>query len=228
MRPKANQNRLFEAPSADKPTAGQNYKQLPQHLQELVDLLPLNQAVHRSVLEEKYGRSNYARRIRKIVSEYGWVIERERRSSGANDDWYTRRSEGPVRLQRIRKEVNPATRRTIYQRDEWQCQMCGRDVSETQTVVQPQCDHKIPSDRGGETIPENLQTLCTICNLKKRQACQHCRLATCDNCPYAAPEQFVTSIQLILSTEAARKLEELVRITGEPPLVLIERLIRDS
>jgi hypothetical protein len=92
---------------------------LPKHLQKLVDMLPLGEAVHRSKIEAEYGRSNYARRIRKIVAEYGWEIERYRGNQGANDDWYVRRSDGPVRPARIRREVAPKVRRIIYDRDEW-------------------------------------------------------------------------------------------------------------
>lgn len=201
---------------------------LPPHLKELIKLLPLDTPVHRSVLEARYGRSNYARRIRKIVSEYGWQIERERRSTGANDDWYTRRSDGPVRAQRIRKEVSPRARLDIYERDGWKCQMCGCDVGKNQTETQPQCDHKIPTERDGRTIPENLQTLCTRCNLKKRQACHYCSLPSCSNCPYAFPELFATTQPIILSAESAAKLDMLSRQEGVPPITIIERLIRSA
>jgi hypothetical protein len=46
-------------------------KPLPTHLQKLIDMLPLNVAVHRTDVERQYGNSNYARRIRKIQAEYG-------------------------------------------------------------------------------------------------------------------------------------------------------------
>ena len=90
-------------------------RKLPKHLQALVDLLPLGEPVHRETIERAYGKSNYARRIRKIVSEYGWDIERYRKGDGANDDWYVRKSEGPVRKAHIRYEVAPKIRTRISQ-----------------------------------------------------------------------------------------------------------------
>jgi 5-methylcytosine-specific restriction endonuclease McrA len=202
-------------------------KALPRHLQDLIDLLPLNEEVHRSVIERAYGRSNYARRIRKIVAEYGWDIERRRGSNGANDDWYIRRSEGPVRPQNIRYEVPKAKREQVYERDKWTCQMCGANVSGDQTVTRPQCDHKVPAARGGSSEPENLQTLCTRCNLKKRQACELCQLPSCDSCPYAYPEQY-DSVQVVaLSQIAADNLAKYARSNGVPPATIIRRLLEE-
>ncbi|NTU50554.1 MAG: HNH endonuclease [Desulfobulbaceae bacterium] len=204
------------------------YKDLPPHLQKLIDLLPLNQWVHRSVLENEYGKSNVMRRLRKIRAEYGWDIRTERRNNGPNDDWYMRCSAGPVTRQHIRKEVSKKDRLKVYERDNWFCLMCGADVSEQQQITIAQCDHKVPAERGGPTKMENLQTLCVQCNLKKRQACKYCMLPTCNNCPYAFPEQFTQAMALKLSPEAAQKLVKLSRTQGVPPITLIERLIIQS
>jgi 5-methylcytosine-specific restriction endonuclease McrA len=198
---------------------------LPPHLQELVDLLPLDEPVHRSTIEKAYGKTNYARRIRKIESEYGWKIERRRGSNGANDDWYIRRSDGPVRPQAIRYEVPKKTRLTVYERDGWRCRICTADVSDAQDSTRPQCDHKIPADRGGSSKTENLQTLCTLCNLKKRQACKHCTLSSCDGCPYAYPEQYATAQIVALSQAAADKLAAQAEREGIPPATVIMRLL---
>ncbi|NTU50122.1 MAG: HNH endonuclease [Desulfobulbaceae bacterium] len=137
-------------------------------------------------------------------------------------------STGPVVQQRIRKEVSRGDREKVYERDKWHCLMCGIDVSRQQQVTMAQCDHKVPAERGGPTKIENLQTLCVQCNLKKRQACKHCMLPTCDHCPYAFPEQFSQVVILRLSPEATQKLEELSRKQGVPPIVLIEGLIQSA
>lgn len=201
---------------------------LPAHLQALIDLLPLNVPIHRTQLEASYGKSNYARRIRKIVAEYGWIIDRERRGNGANDDWYIRRSVGPVRPAFIRREVPPRLRRVVYDGNAWVCQMCGVDVGEDQDLTKAQCDHKIPAERGGLSALQNLQTLCLHCNLKKRQACKHCDLPSCDNCPYAFPERFEDLLVLRLPKDAAKKLVELADAQGVPPATIVTRLIEQS
>lgn len=198
---------------------------LPAHLRELVVLLPLNEWVKRDVLELAYGRSNYARRIRKIVAEYGWDIQRERRSAGPNDDWYMRSSDGPVRLAHIRREVSPAVRVRIYERDSWICAVCRTNVSKGQSLTLAQCDHKAPAERGGPSTEINLQTLCLQCNLKKRQACKHCTLTTCDKCPHAFPEKFAQALVLKLSVDAAARLEERSHRDGVPAATFVERLL---
>lgn len=203
-------------------------RSLPAHLQKLVDLLPLNEPVHRTQIEAHYPKSNYARRLRKIVAEYGWDIERYRGKEGANDDWYVRRSEGPVRPQNIRYEVPAKQRVVIYERDEWKCRMCGAPVDEAQNETRPQCDHKIPANRGGPSEAQNLQTLCTQCNLKKRQACGLCTLPTCLNCPYAFPEKFAETHVVALPKSSADKLMAMARRDGIPPAMIIQRLIDAS
>lgn len=203
-------------------------RKLPAHLQVLVDLLPLDTPVHRTTIESAYGKTNYARRIRKIVSEYGWEIERRRGNNGANDDWYTRRSDGPVRQAFIRREVAPPVRKRIYERDGWVCAMCGVGVSAAQDITRAQCDHKVPADRGGPSTEDNLQTLCLQCNLKKRQACRHCDLPSCEPCPYAFPEKFDAMLVVRMPREAGTKLRRLSDEAGVPPAVLVTRLIEQS
>lgn len=202
---------------------------LPLHLQTLIDLLPLNEPIHQSQIFEAYGRKpEYARRIRKIVSEYGWHIERIRGKNGANEDYYIRRSEGPVRIAHIRKEVNPRHRQEIYNRDDWTCALCSGDVSTSQNITAAQCDHKIPAERGGLSVSSNLQTLCLRCNLKKRQACKYCLLPSCDNCPYAFPEKYGEQIVIGLSKAALAVLQKLQKTRGLPPNQIIEEMLLRS
>lgn len=60
-----------------------------------------------------------------------------------------------------KKAKIPARLRTqVMERDLYRCRHCGthRNLS---------CDHVIPDANGGQTIFENLQTLCRSCNSKK-------------------------------------------------------------
>jgi hypothetical protein len=55
----------------------------------------------------------------------------------------------------------PATvRRAIYERDDWKCVDC--ESRDDLTI-----DHRLPVVRGGTNEPDNLQTMCRPCNLKK-------------------------------------------------------------
>jgi hypothetical protein len=54
----------------------------------------------------------------------------------------------------------------IMRRDNFKCQKCGRSPA-TDSKVILHVDHKKAWSRGGESIPENLETLCMECNIGK-------------------------------------------------------------
>lgn len=55
-------------------------------------------------------------------------------------------------------------RRSIYERDEYTCQICGVQGGSGGVDVVLQADHILPRSRGGEDDPENLRTLCRTCH----------------------------------------------------------------
>ena len=54
----------------------------------------------------------------------------------------------------------------VLQRDRFSCCACGASPALT-PGVELHVDHKVPWSKGGETVLENLQTLCSVCNLGK-------------------------------------------------------------
>lgn len=70
----------------------------------------------------------------------------------------TRRSTGRDPSLRLRWHV--------LQRDRFTCCACGASPALT-PGVELHVDHMVPWSKGGETVSENLQTLCSICNLGK-------------------------------------------------------------
>jgi hypothetical protein len=54
----------------------------------------------------------------------------------------------------------------VLQRDRFKCCDCGRSPATT-LGIELHVDHNIPWSKGGETVFENLRTLCSICNLGK-------------------------------------------------------------
>ena len=54
----------------------------------------------------------------------------------------------------------------VLKRDNFKCCACGASPAKD-PAVELHIDHIIPWSRGGETTPENLQTLCSRCNLGK-------------------------------------------------------------
>jgi len=64
------------------------------------------------------------------------------------------------------REVNLRLRFLVMKRDNFRCQNCGKSPAKDGNTIL-HIDHIIPYSKGGETILENLQTLCQNCNLGK-------------------------------------------------------------
>ena len=67
---------------------------------------------------------------------------------------------------RTPRDINLRLRFKVFQRDNFKCCVCGASPAKDPSV-ELQVDHIIPWSRGGETVLENLQTLCARCNLGK-------------------------------------------------------------
>lgn len=64
------------------------------------------------------------------------------------------------------RDVNLRLRFLVMKRDSFKCVMCGASPAlNPETVLH--IDHIVPWSKGGETIYDNLQTLCSKCNLGK-------------------------------------------------------------
>lgn len=64
------------------------------------------------------------------------------------------------------RTINLRTRFIVLQRDNFKCCACGASPAKDPSV-ELHVDHIIPWSKGGETVIENLQTLCSKCNLGK-------------------------------------------------------------
>lgn len=73
------------------------------------------------------------------------------------------------RPKRTPREVNQRMRFRVLQRDRFRCVACGRSPA-TELGLVLHVDHIVPWSRDGETVQENLQTLCQPCNLGKSNA----------------------------------------------------------
>lgn len=83
--------------------------------------------------------------------------------SHADDAPSTGNSDRPRRTPR---DPNLALRFKVMRRDAFKCCVCGRSPANDRSV-ELHIDHVKPWSQGGETIEENLQTLCSQCNLGK-------------------------------------------------------------
>lgn len=67
------------------------------------------------------------------------------------------------RPKRTPREINQRMRFRVLQRDRFRCVACGRSPA-TELGLVLHVDHIVPWSRDGETVQENLQTLCQPCN----------------------------------------------------------------
>jgi len=67
---------------------------------------------------------------------------------------------------RTPRKINWRLRATVLIRDNCICKMCGASPSKDPSVTL-HIDHIKPWSKGGETVIDNLQTLCVVCNMGK-------------------------------------------------------------
>lgn len=64
------------------------------------------------------------------------------------------------------RDINLRLRFLVLQRDNFKCCMCGASPAKDPSVLL-HIDHILPWSKGGETTLDNLQTLCSKCNIGK-------------------------------------------------------------
>ncbi|MEW6013187.1 MAG: HNH endonuclease [Elusimicrobiota bacterium] len=62
-------------------------------------------------------------------------------------------------------DFTPELKEKILERDGYKCVICGRTKREGYEL---HVDHILPKDKGGKATLENGQTLCSICNFRKK------------------------------------------------------------
>jgi hypothetical protein len=70
------------------------------------------------------------------------------------------------------RNPNYRLRFKVMRRDKFRCVLCGRTPATTPGITLV-IDHRTPWDAGGETVFENLQTLCNVCNSGKSNLAPH-------------------------------------------------------
>ena len=67
---------------------------------------------------------------------------------------------------KTKRDINWRLRFLVMRRDNFKCVACGRTPASDSEIVL-HVDHVLAWDKGGETVYENLQTLCSVCNIGK-------------------------------------------------------------
>jgi hypothetical protein len=143
-------------------------EELFQNLEEIWTKLgrqPKNAEMHKPL--SKYSAGTYGRRFgtwRKALEKFVAYINNEENISSEKAiqnleiESYTRH--------KTKRNINWRLRFLVMRRDNFKCRICGKSPALIPgLVLEP--DHIISWDKGGETIMENLQTLCNQCNIGK-------------------------------------------------------------
>lgn len=69
-------------------------------------------------------------------------------------------------VHKTKRDVGWRLRFLVFSRDKFRCLSCGRSPANTPGAIL-HADHIIPYSKGGETVIDNLQTLCEKCNIGK-------------------------------------------------------------
>ena len=67
---------------------------------------------------------------------------------------------------KTKRDINWRLRFLVMRKDNFKCVACGRNPAADPEIIL-HVDHIIAWDKGGETVYENLQTLCSVCNIGK-------------------------------------------------------------
>ena len=122
----------------------------------------------------KYSLNSYARRFggwRKALEAFVSFINsddppQEASNSVEKDEDIVPDTVKGCFVHKTSREINLRLRFKVFLRDHFKCCACGASPAKDPAVVL-HVDHILPWSKGGETVLENLQTLCSKCNLGK-------------------------------------------------------------
>lgn len=84
----------------------------------------------------------------------------------ANTVMISTKSTTEIGKHKTKRNINWRLRFIVMRRDNFKCKICGRNPATDPEIVL-HVDHILAWDKGGETVYENLQTLCSVCNIGK-------------------------------------------------------------
>ena len=113
---------------------------------------------HAGTYENRFG--TYRKALEKFVS---YVNNEE---SVSSEGAIKNVKDEPIKKHKTSRTINWRLRFIAMRRDNFKCKNCGRSPATDQSIIL-HVDHIKPWAKGGETILENLQTLCSVCNIGK-------------------------------------------------------------
>jgi len=119
----------------------------------------------------KYSNGTYEKRFgtwRKALEKFVDYINNEENPS--TEEVIENSEINHFRGHKTKRNINWRLRFIVMRRDNFKCKKCGRSPATDSTIilhVDHNVDHKTAWANGGETVIENLETLCSVCNIGK-------------------------------------------------------------
>jgi hypothetical protein len=126
----------------------------------------------------KYSVGTYEHRFgtwRKALEKFVAYINTDKEDEGGNENnlaeevIFTDKISGKIFKHKTKRGISDRLRFRILMRDGFTCKKCGRSPIKERDV-ELHVDHITPWSKGGETLPDNLETKCSRCNLGKGNA----------------------------------------------------------
>jgi hypothetical protein len=126
----------------------------------------------------KLGRQPKLNEMKQPLSKYtgdayrvrfgGWTKALEEFIKYANkkEITYTKKQTSKFSKHKTKRSISWRLKFLVMRRDGFKCKICGKNPATNPKIVL-HVDHIIPWSKGGETVEENLQTLCSECNIGK-------------------------------------------------------------
>lgn len=128
---------------------------------------PFGRDMEKSENVSKYSLGTYEHRFKTwnnaLLEFINYINGSELTNSTSLD---SSKREAKTKIKRTPRNVNWRLRAQVLIRDNCICKMCGASPSKDASVVL-HVDHIVPYSKDGETVLENLQTLCHVCNIGK-------------------------------------------------------------
>lgn len=115
----------------------------------------------------KYSADTYANRFgswRKALEKFVAYINNEENIS--SEEAIQKLKIEPSTRHKTKRNINWRLRFVVMRRDNFKCKKCGRSPATDPQIIL-HVDHKKAWANGGETVLENLETLCSKCNIGK-------------------------------------------------------------
>ncbi len=114
------------------------------------------------------GRTEWARRVRELRSDYGWPIQTQNDASDLKQGEYRLTGDPPAPgTYDFSPRVSQTQRFRILERNGFTCQACGAGAGEMDSEGRPvrlHVDHHEAYSHGGSISDSNLRVLCSACN----------------------------------------------------------------